>query len=395
MRQTIGIIWVKLNRFLGLAEGRVIVYCPTSGFRAPAGRRPLRCPHTSEPLEYAELPIFDPDAIDPTQTGLWRYLAMLPVIAPGRQPITLGEGWTPLLTDNWAGLPVLWKLDTLMPTGSYKDRGVSVLVNWLAGLDVHAVVDDSSGNAGASLACYAARAGMDACIFVPDSAPAPKRAQISLYGADLAEVEGSRENAAKAAGAATLHNRDIAYASHAWHPAFLLGQMTTAWEIWEQLGRRAPDWLIAPTGHGGTLLGAWRGFQHLYRAELIETLPRLVAVQAKPYTPIYEAFHNGWDRVRPHSVRAGISADGIAISHPVRDASLLAALTLSRGTVVALEEEEVLAAHERLSSRGIFVEPTSATVAAALDHLSPQFSDGDRIVSVLTGHGLKNPPDVI
>ena len=190
--------------------------------------------------------------------------------------ITLGEGWTPLLTDTWDGMPVLWKLDTLMPTGSYKDRGVCVMVNWLAGLDVQVVVDDSSGNAGASLACYAARAGMDACIFVPESAPEPKRAQVAVYGADLVEVPGPRKNAALAARAATLNSHDTAYASHAWHPAFLLGQMTCAWEIWEQLGGKAPDWLIAPTGHGGTLLGAWRGFQHLQRAGLIDKLPRLV-----------------------------------------------------------------------------------------------------------------------
>lgn len=372
----------------------MVVYCPTSGFRTKAGRRPLRCPHTSEPLEFSDLPLFDPDKIDPSMAGLWRYLAMLPIIAPGRQPITLGEGWTPLLTDKWDDLPIYWKLDSLMPTGSFKDRGVSVLVNWLAGLDVYSVVDDSSGNAGASLACYAARAGMQACIYVPASAPLPKRAQVELYGADLAEVAGPRENASKAARAATLHNPDIAYASHAWHPAFLLGQMTTAWEMWEQLGGKVPDWLIAPTGHGGTLLGAWRGFQMLQEAGLIDTLPRLIGVQSKPYTPIYEAFHNGWDRVRPHPVRADIRADGIAISHPVRDAALLAALYRSRGTMIACDEDQVTDAHDRLSRRGIFVEPTSAIVVSALDQLRSTFEPGDVIVCVLTANGLKNPPAI-
>ena len=370
----------------------MIVYCPTSGFRATAGRRPLRCPNTSAPLEYAELPEFDPQAIDPKRAGLWRYEAMLPVRAPGKSLITLGEGWTPLLADDWDGIPVLWKLDTLMPTGSYKDRGVSVMVNWLAGLDVEVVVDDSSGNAGASLACYAARAGMEACIFVPESAPEPKRAQVAVYGADLVEVPGARENAAQAARAATLHNRDTAYASHAWHPAFLLGQMTTAWEIWEQLGGEAPDWLIAPTGHGGTLLGAWRGFQHLQRAGLIDKLPRLVSVQAKPYAPFYEAYMNGWDRVQPRSVRADISADGIAISRPVRDATLLAALYRSHGMVLALDEEQVIDAHQRFSRRGIFVEPTSATVGAALDELRDVITPGETVVCILTGHGLKHSP---
>jgi threonine synthase len=161
---------------------------------------------------------------------------MLPVVAPHRDRITLGEGWTPLLPDFWGDLALFWKFDALMPTGSYKDRGVSVMVNWLVGHGAMSVVNDSSGNAGASLACYAARANLDATIFVPESAPAPKKAQVTLYGAELVEVPGPRDAAAKAATAASRMVKSIKYASHAWHPAFLLGQMTCAWEVWEQLG---------------------------------------------------------------------------------------------------------------------------------------------------------------
>jgi len=370
------------------------VYCPTSSFQGPAGRRPLRCPITAEPLEYGDLPAFDPDLIDPVQPGHWRYRAMLPVVKPGSRLITLGEGWTPLVEDEWAGLQMHWKVEAFMPTGSYKDRGVSVMVNWLAGLDVQLVVDDSSGNAGASLACYAARAGLDACIYVPSTAPAPKRAQIAIYGADLVEVPGSRELASKAAGAATLHNKDTAYASHAWHPAFLLGQMTCAWEIWEQLDRRVPDWIVAPAGNGGALLGVWRGFQHLQRSGLIDTLPRIVAVQVVPYTPIFDAFNEHWDRVRPRSTRESTIAGGIAISHPVRGSALLAAVYRSQGTVLSVEPQAILSAQEKLAIRGLFVEPTSATVGAAIEQLRPVTQEGDIIVSLLTGHGLKDPPQL-
>ncbi|MEZ4716009.1 MAG: pyridoxal-phosphate dependent enzyme [Caldilineaceae bacterium] len=280
------------------------------------------------------------------------------------------------------------------PRGSYKDRGVSVMVNWLAGLDVEVVVDDSSGNAGASLACYAARAGMEAWIYVPESAPMPKRAQVAIYGADLIEVPGPRQNAAKLAKAVTQHNRDTAYASHAWHPAFLLGQMTCAWEIWEQLGRRVPDWIISPTGHGGTLLEK-RGavFQHLQLAWQIDRLPHLAAVQAEPYTPFVEAFENRWDRVKPQIVEEPIAADGIAISHPVRDATLLSALYRSQGTVCVVNHGQIMQAQERLARRGIFVEPTSATVAAALEQLQSLIAPGETVVGILTGHGLKNPPN--
>ena len=372
----------------------LIAYCPTSRFRAPAAQSPLRCPSTNDPLEYTDIPRFDPAAIDERAAGIWRYAAMLPVVAPGRERITLGEGWTPLIQDTWGDLPVYWKMDALMPTGSYKDRGVCVMVNWLSGLGALTVVDDSSGNAGASLACYAARAGLQACIYVPASAPAPKKSQIGIYGAELVEVPGPREAASKAAAAASRMVKSIKYASHAWHPAFLLGQMTAAWEIWEQLGGRVPDWFIAPTGHGGSLLGTWRGFQHLVASGVTDRLPRLVAVQAEPYTPLHEAFHANLDRVTPSTGMEKISADGIAISKPVRSDALLAALRRSQGTTVAVSEEEVRAYHVRLAQRGLFVEPTSATVGAALDRIRDRVQPGEIVVAVLTGHGLKNPPAV-
>ncbi len=147
---------------------------------------------TGAPLEYRDIPRFDPDAIRPTEPGIWRYSAMLPVIRPGVRRVTIGEGWTPLIRDEWAGREVRWKLDALMPTGSYKDRGVSVMVNWLKGLGYETLVDDSSGNAGASLACYAGRAGLRSCIYVPQSAPEPKKAQVTIYGGELVEVPGPR-----------------------------------------------------------------------------------------------------------------------------------------------------------------------------------------------------------
>jgi threonine synthase len=343
----------------------LIAYCPTSKFRAPAALSPLRCPVTNDPLEYAEIPRFDPALIDEREVGLWRYAAMLPVVGEGQDRITLGEGWTPLIKDQWGSQDVYWKLDALMPTGSYKDRGVSVMVNWLVGLGALTVVDDSSGNAGASLACYAARAGLQACIYVPESAPAPKKAQVAIYGAELVEVPGPRDAAAKAAAAASRMVKSIKYASHAWHPAFLLGQMTTAWEIWEQLGRRVPDWFIAPTGHGGSLLGTWRGFQHLQESG-----------------------------VEPGTCMEKISADGIAINSPVRSAALLAALRRSQGTVVAVTETEVRRYHEWLAQRGYFVEPTSATVTIALDRIRDLIQPGETVVAVLTGHGLKHPPSI-
>ncbi len=372
----------------------LIAYCPTSSFQITAELSPLRCPITGQPLEYKQIPAFAPSRIDDTRTGLWRYSAMLPVLKRRQAPITLGEGWTPLIDDTWANRNVYWKMDALMPTGSYKDRGVSVMVNWFLAQGAEIVVDDSSGNAGASLACYAARAGLRSIIYVPERAPEPKKAQIAIYGAELVEVPGPRDMATRAAEAATQHSRETAYASHAWHPAFLLGQMTCAWEIWEQLGGNVPDWIISPAGNGGLLLGICRGFQHLIASGITDRMPRIVAVQAEPYTPIYDAFHNQTDTIEASPRIEQISADGIAISYPVRGQALVEAIRQSNGTVVAVSDEAVITAHHQLAERGIFVEPTSATVAVAMQQLAEQFGPTDKVVGILTGHGLKNPPKI-
>ena len=339
------------------------------------------------------MPFFDVAALDVRAGGIWRYASMLPVMRSGQSRVTLGEGWTPLIRDDWAGLSLFWKLDALMPTGSYKDRGVSTMVNWLKGLGYETLVDDSSGNAGASLACYAGRAGLRSCIFVPESAPDPKKAQVTVYGGELVEVPGPRSDATRAAEAVTQNSREMAYASHAWHPAFLLGQMTVAWEIWEQLDQTVPDWLVAPVGHGGTLLGAWRGFQHLRASGITHKLPKLLAVQAEPFTPVHDAFQNNWARLQPSMHVGTISADGIAISYPVRWEALLGAIRFSHGTTVAVGEEDVMMAFNKLAARGIFVEPTSATIAAALTHVADKLiKPRETVVGILTGHGLKNPP---
>lgn len=373
----------------------MIAYCPSSNFRVAAERSPLRCPITSKPLEYTDLPLFQTNLIDTKQPGLWRYAAMLPVVAPEAERVTLGEGWTYLVPDQWAGIPVYWKNDALMPSGSYKDRGVSVMLNWLIGQGATLIVEDSSGNAGASVACYAARAGLRTCIFVPESAPDTKKTQIAYYGAELVEVPGSRNAAADAAVAATRLNKGTKYASHTLQPSYLLGLMTCAWEIWEQLGQNVPDWFVVSTGQGGLLLSVWRGFQHLQQCGLIDKLPKLVAVQAEPYTPIHEAFTNGLTDVSEHiSHLESISADGIAISKPLRSVSVLTALRDSNGTTISVNEKEVLEARESLAQRGLYVEPTSAAVGAAITKLRPVIEPHETVVAALCSMGLKRPPEV-
>lgn len=378
----------------------MIAHCSNCDFRVPAPLSPLRCPTCDNPLDFIELPAFSSDAIAPHRPGMWRYGAWLelPTQYDANDPVTLGEGWTPLIEDRWQGVDLRWKMESQMPTGSYKDRGVSYMVNWLAGLGAGTLVDDSSGNAGASIACYAARAGLDATIYVPSSAPDPKKAQVAIYGGELVEVPGPRSQCAVAAENATRGSREIAYASHAWHPAFVVGMMTLAWEIWEQAGRQTPDWVAVPVGNGGLLQGVWRGFVHLRESGMISTLPRLLAVQAEPYTPLVSAFDSDQPLGEGLMLQETIRADGIAISNPVRGAAALQAVRDSRGLVVGVNDAEIARAHSQLAHQGIFVEPTSATVAAAIakytDELAHPKGNSTQIVGVLTGHGLKRPPSL-
>jgi threonine synthase len=303
--------------------------------------------------------------------------------------VTLGEGFTPLLSGTWDQQEVHWKLECLNPTGAFKDRGTALVVNDIVARGVKQVVEDSSGNAGASLAAYAARAGIHTRIFVPVHASPAKQAQIAVYGAELVPVPGPRIEATYAAERAATAG--AVYASHVWHPLTLLGMATTAWEVWEQLGGGAPDWFVAPVGQGSLLLGAWRGFQALLEAGLIDHLPRLVAAQAERCGPLAAAMDAGCDEAEAVSPQPTI-AEGIAIVKPVRSRALLQALRESRGLTPVATEAQIARAQQRLAHTGIYVEPTSATAAAVLPQVQPHIASGETVVVTLTGLGLKSPP---
>ncbi len=336
------------------------------------------------------LPRFDPNAIDFYQPGLWRYRAMLPPSLPS-DPITLGEGWTPLISGVWEGVDLYWKLEGINPTGSFKDRGTALVINDIVARGVERVVEDSSGNAGASLAAYAARAGVKARVFVPAYASPAKQAQIAVYGAELVPVPGPRLEATRAAEAEAAAG--AVYASHVWHPLTLVGMATAAWEIWEQLGHRVPDWFVTPVGQGTLLLGVWRGFQALLAAGVSDRLPRLVAAQAERCAPLVTAMTAGRKEVEPVPAQPTV-AEGIAIVQPVRGRALLAALRESDGIALVATETQISEAQERLARAGLYVEPTSATAAAVLPQIRPYVTPGEIVVVALTGSGLKSPPRV-
>jgi threonine synthase len=326
-----------------------------------------------------------------SDASLWRYRAALAVTGPPR--VSLGEGWTPLVERRWEGAAILFKLESQMPTGSFKDRGTAVMLNHLLEVGVGAVHEDSSGNAGASLATYAAAAGIACTIYVPAAAPRGKIVQIAASGAAVHAIPGTREDVTKAALAAAATDDGGGgsfYASHNWQPFFVEGTKTLAYELWEQLGFRAPDNIVVPTGYGSNILGLDRGFDELLRRGEIARMPRLYAVQAANCAALAVAWAAGADDYVPFQPSATL-ADGIATVKPVRTREVLAALRRSGGGVVAVPEDRIAPAQTGLGRIGLFVEPTAATAAAALGMLlrDRAIAPQQTTVAVLTGHGLK------
>lgn len=349
---------------------------------SPSGLAPWRCPSCGSPLEL-ELPPADRATLaDGADGGVWRYRGWL----PHADPVELGEPRTALVELTGEGRTVFAKLEGGLPTGSFKDRGTAVTVSWLRARGVREMVVDSSGNAGASFAAYAARAGIRIRVFVPADASPAKLLQIRAHGAIVVTVPGPRSAAGDAArDALAAAGPDVAHASHLWQPAFLAGTATFAYEVFEQLGRRAPDAIVAPLGGGTLLLGAHLGFGRLRSAGLIDSVPRLIGVQSSACAPLARAFRTG--EVDAVAVEpAATIAEGIRIGRPPRSRQILAAIRETSGDIVEVTDDEIRASLRSLLADGLFVEPTSAAAHVGLARI------GDRdetVVVALTGHGLK------
>jgi threonine synthase len=358
---------------------------------------PWRC-DCGHPLDFADRPLPDgpaPDFADlDTRRGLWAFDGFLPV----ERRVSLGEGWTPLVeAPAW---DAAFKLDYLFPSGSFKDRGAAVLLSRAAALGVERVLEDSSGNAGAAVAQYAARAGIDASIYVPADAKPAKLRAIEAAGADVVRVEGSRQDVTdaciravegRAASDAADSRADEAretgdgwYASHAWNPAFFAGTATFAYEAAAQRDWSMPDAVVTPLGHGTLFLGAYRGFRALRDAGWTDRVPRLLGVQAAGTAPV--AAERGRDTGGDND-----AADGIQIAAPARKEQILDAIDATGGDAIAVSGDATRRALDALHAAGFYVEPTSAAAVAGLDAYRDHgaLDDDADVVVPLTGHGLK------
>ena len=351
--------------------------CSDCGQRHEPGLARWRC-DCGAPLEFADTPTGEISEVD-RDRGLWAFEDWLAV----DQYVTLGEGWTPLV--DAPERDVEYKLDWLFPTGSFKDRGAATTISHACELGVDRVVEDSSGNAGAAVATYAARAGLEAEIFVPADAKAGKLRAIERTGATVRKVEGDRAAVTDACLDA-VEDGDAWYASHAWNPAFFEGTATMAYELAVQRDWSVPDAVVTPLGHGTLFLGAYRGFSRLVAAGYIDEVPRLYGIQAAGAAPVVAQRHGEAAAAGENSL-----ADGIQITAPAQSAAIQAALEQSGGETLAVDADTTEAEYDRLHRHGLYTEPTCAVAPAAMDALrtSGEIGAEEDVVVALTGSGLK------
>ncbi len=359
--------------------------CTRCPLTFPDSQPRWRC-DCGQPLRYVSDAIFRPADLAARPPTLWRYREALGIAG---ETITLGEGMTPLVSSRIANRDVSLKLDFVMPTGSYKDRGTTAMISKLKEWGIREVVEDSSGNAGASVAAYSALAGMRARIFIPATTSAGKAVQIAMYGADLVRVAGSREDTTRAAEKAAAAP-GVFYGSHNWNPYFIAGLKTLGFEIAEQMKWQAPDWIVTPLGGGSLLLGLYYSFQEMIAAGIVDKMPQLAAVQSENCAPVYHAWKAELDEV-PEVKKQDTIAEGITIAKPVKGRQILEAIRGSDGVVVPVSDEAIWSAMDELGRSGIYAEPTGAVAAAALPLLeqSGVLEPEHRVVLVLTGSGLK------
>jgi threonine synthase len=359
------------------------ISCKNCGRTYPDEGVPYRCLVCGGVFDYDSTLIFDHSSIDGDQPGIWKYRHTFGDLENSR-PVSLGEGNTPLVWKNIFGLKVGMKCEYENPTGSFKDRGSSLLTSFISSRNIKDCIEDSSGNAGASLAAYSASADVNLTVFVPESASEMKIRMIRRFGAEVVPITGSRSDV----NDQTKKTADtgISYASHAYMPYNLPGYATASYEIFDQMDGNVPASIVIPVGQGGLLLGMARGFLALQRSGLINRIPKLIGVQARACAPLWSLFAGGIDGLR-FATDTPTIAEGVRVWHPVRGDDVLTTVASSGGFFVAVDEEEIAKSVNELAQLGFVVEPTSALVWSAL----VQFKDSlqDPVILVLTGSGSK------
>jgi threonine synthase len=338
---------------------------------------------------------FKKESLKTRVRSIWRYRELLP-IRREECIVSLGEGITPLQRgSNYAETlkisDLTFKLDYMNPTGSFKDRGTAVTVSNLRELRITSAMDDSSGNAGASLAAYCGSAGIECTLYVPASIPTEKLIQARMYGAKIESVSGSRTDVARAIEVRSKSPGPY-YVSHNLSPFFFEGMKTFAYETAEMSDWKTPDHIVFPVGGGALMAGAWKGFQELVELGWIQRVPHLHCIQSDACMPVVEAYRKGGVRIEPFSEGETI-AGGIRISNPARGTQILQTLRSSHGVAISVSDDAILK-HQRLLAKkeGIFAEPTSCAALAGLKELvgNGDIRRDESVLVPITGFGLKD-----
>ena len=328
------------------------------------------------------------------QSGVWRFRELLPFVPADSEVVSLSEGRTPLVevnrTGDWAGVRLSIKHQGNNPTGSFKDLGMTACITQAAILGSRVTACASTGNTSASMAAYAARAGMKAVVFVPfGKISTAKLAQALEFGAVVIEMGENFDQAFRMLR--ELTDELGLYLVNSLNPFRLEGQKTIVFEILEQRDWRVPDYLVLPGGNLGNVSAVGKGLLELWQLGLIDKLPRLVVVQAEGASPFYTMIATGADEIIPVQPRTEASA--IRIGNPVNWKKALRALRSTEGLCEAVSDEQIFEAKAALAKDGVGCEPASAASVAGIHKLvrSGKVADGADVVAVLTGHQLKDP----
>ncbi|HEY1372707.1 MAG TPA: threonine synthase [Candidatus Binatia bacterium] len=375
--------------------------CPRCRWQSPSWQT-FRCKNCGAVLEaIVDLAGIDLEKIrHRSERTIWRWFEFFPV-EDRAGVVSLGEGYTPLIAPprlaGALGLPrLLLKNDSALPTGSLKDRSNAVGISRgrELGFDTAAVI--STGNAAASVAAYAAAAGMKSIVMVPEGTETSKILQAAAYGATVVVIEGSFDNEV-----ARLYREALQefgwYDCLSSNPYRNEGKKSYAYETLDQLDGAAPDWVIHPTAGGAGICAMWKGWGELQALGCAKKLPRLAAAQSAAAAPIVAAFENRLERVAPVAAKPTV-AESIQVGNPAALGDrALAALRASKGAAVALNDEEILSAQSMLARlAGIFAEPAGAISVAAAKKLveAGSIQRNETVVCNITGHGLKQPSAV-
>ena len=329
--------------------------------------------------------------------SVWRYREVLPVLDESKI-VTLKEGGTnlyscPNLAQRLRFKNLQVKNEGENPTGSFKDRGMTVGISKALEFDVKTVICASTGNTSASLAAYAAKAGIQCIVLIPSGKIAyGKLAQAMVYGAKVVQLQGNFDEALEIVLQLCERHRDL-YLLNSINPFRLEGQKTLAYEIHDQMANRQLDRVIVPVGNAGNISAIWKGFTELRALGFLEDLPKMTGIQAEGAAPIARAVKEGRDEIlrvdKPETI-----ATAIRIGAPVSWKKALRAIRDSRGTAESVTDEEILEAQKMLArTEGLFVEPAAAASIAGLKKLleAGRIDRDEVVVCVTTGHGLKDP----